>query len=108
MNTGGWRKFLVLKTQMAFQRRDATPLGERCNGFAEVLPRFCGRDATEASFLQKKIHIKYNNIGVKRERCNGPPRPICKGLFWPGFLQVFVRNAEHKRERCNGRRPITA
>jgi hypothetical protein len=57
MNTGGLRKLLVLKIEMALWRRDATPLGKRCNGLEEVLPRFCGRDATVASFTQNKFRL---------------------------------------------------
>jgi hypothetical protein len=45
-NTGRLRKALNSKVKMRFSRRDATPSGERCDGFTKVMPRFFGRVAT--------------------------------------------------------------
>jgi len=42
-NTGAFHKILNKQGKMASSWRDATPIGKRCNGYAEELRRFFGR-----------------------------------------------------------------
>jgi hypothetical protein len=87
---------------MPFSRRDATPIGKRCNGLAEVMRRFGGRDVTGCDFLCPEKDKLINELVRKRERCNALPCPDCKWLFCSVFLVFFVRNECWQRERCNG------
>ena len=90
------------KLELAFAGRDATLERKRCNGLAEELPRFCGRDATADVFVANLILFPINELSAKRERCNALPCAARKSLFCWVFLLIPVGNNAGERERCNG------
>jgi hypothetical protein len=101
LDTGGSRKSLMLKIEMAFWRRDATHGRKRCNGLAREMRRFGGRVETLgcASTLQKLY--KTTIYGRNGRDVTPYPTHSINGCFGVHFCRIL------RKSKVQGGRDVT-